>query len=75
MEREAVKNEFQAMIAGAGPSGDDPDDHLTSSPKVVSSKRLPSGAKLETTKEKKMKFSSKVKAVRINSEGQYIGDA
>jgi len=73
MERETVQNEFRALLAGAGPS-DSSNDGLTSKPQVVSSKRLPSGAKLETTKEKTMKFNSSVKRVRINKEGKYIGD-
>ena len=76
MAREAVKNEFQAMLAGAMPSGDEViDEKITSQPQVVSSKRLPSGAIVETTKEKPVRFSSKVKKVRIDKKGDYIGDA
>lgn len=76
MEREAVRNEFQAMLAGASPGGDEAiNDNTTSKPRVISSKRLPSGAVVETTKEKPMKFSSKVKPVRINKKGEYVGDA
>lgn len=75
MAREAVKNEFQAMLAGAGPAGDEVDEKITTQPQVVSSKRLPSGAIVETTREKSMKFHSKVKRVRVDKEGNYIGDA
>ena len=73
MAREAVKSEFQAMLAGAGTS--DETENVSSQPRVISSRKLPSGATVETTQEKSMKFSSKVKAVRVNKEGQYIGDA
>lgn len=76
MEREAVQNEFKAMLAGAGPAGDAAmNDNVTSKPRVVSTKRLPSGAVVETTKEKPMKFHSTVKRVRVDKEGNYIGDA
>ena len=73
MAREAVKNEFQAMLAGAGPA--EVDEKIKTQPQVVSSKRLPSGAVVETTREKSMKFHSKVKKVRVDKEGNYIGDA
>lgn len=72
MAREAVKNEFQAMLAGA--TEPESEERIKSEPQVVSSKRLPSGAVLETTKEKTMKFSSKVRRVRVDKEGNYIGD-
>lgn len=73
MERESVRNEFKAMLAGATEPGSE--EKVNAEPRVVSSKRLPSGATVETTKEKTMKFRSKVKAVRVNKEGKYIGDA
>lgn len=73
MERESVRNEFKAMLAGAGSGEESPDD-FTSQPRVVSTKKLPSGATVETTTEKSMKFSSKVKPVRVNKEGEYVGD-
>lgn len=72
MEREAVQNEFKAMLAGA--QGLETDENISSQPRVVSSKRLPSGAVVETTQEKSMKFSSKVKKVRVDAEGNYVGD-
>ncbi len=71
MERESVRNEFKAMLAGAT----EPEETVESQPRVVSSKRLPSGAVVETTREKSMKFSSKVKKVRVDAEGNYISDA
>lgn len=74
MEKEAVKNEFQAILAGAGPR-DESSENISTQPRVISSKRLPSGAIVETTQEKSMKFHSKVKAVRVNKNGEYIGDA
>ncbi len=73
MEREAVRNEFKAMLAGAGPERDAADDASTA-PKVVGSKKLPSGATVETTKEKPVKFQGRVKPVRVDKEGNYIGD-
>lgn len=75
MERESVQDEFKAILAGAGPEEESHNENLSSQPRVISSKRLPSGATLETTKEKTMKFSSQVKPVRVNKEGQYVGDA
>lgn len=70
MERESVRDEFKAMLAGATGS----EEEVESQPRVISSRKLPSGATVETTKEKPMKFHSKVKAVRINKKGEYIGD-
>ena len=72
MEREAVRNEFKAMLAGAADPGSE--ERVDAQPRVISSKKLPSGATVETTKEKSMKFQSKVKKVRVNKEGNYIGD-
>lgn len=75
MEREAVRNEFQAMLAGAGPAeNEEVNEKITTQPQVVSSRRLPSGAIVETTREKSMKFKSSVKRVRIDKEGNYISD-
>lgn len=75
MAREAVKNEFQAMLAGAGPDGGEVDEKITSQPQTISSRSLPSGATVETQKEKTMKFHSSVKKVRVDKEGNYVGDA
>jgi len=75
MEREAVQNEFKAMLAGAGPGEESTDENISSQPRVISSRKLPSGATVETTQEKSMKFNSRVKPVRVNKEGEYIGDA
>lgn len=74
MAREAVKNEFQAMLAGATEPGGGIDEKMTSQPQVVSSKRLPSGAVVETTKEKPVSFRGNVKRVRVDKEGNYIGN-
>ena len=71
MEREAVRNEFQAMLAGAV---EQEVNDATSKPRVAHTRKLPSGATVETTTEKPMNFRSKVKRVRVNKEGEYIGD-
>lgn len=71
LEREGVQNEFQAQLAGASENNS---EQIMSKPQVVSSKRLRSGAKLETTKEKAMHFQGKIKKVRVNKEGKYIDD-
>lgn len=70
MEREAVKNEFQAILAGAKPD----DQVVDETEKTVATKRLRSGAVVETKEKKALKFQGKVKRVRINKEGQYVGD-
>ena len=75
MERESVQNEFKAMLAGAQGLEAETNENISSQPRVISSKKLPSGAVVETTREKSMKFQSKVKKVRVDKEGNYIGDA
>lgn len=74
MERESVQNEFQAMLAGAGPVKDKVIEE-GSKPQVVSSKKLRSGAVQKTTKEKAVRFQGRVKKVRVDKDGNYIGDA
>ncbi len=72
MERDSVRNEFQAILAGA--TNPESEERVDAQPQVISSRKMPSGATVETTREKSMKFTSKVKSVRINKKGEYIGD-
>ena len=72
MERDSVRNEFQAILAGA--TNPESEEKVDAQPRVISSRKMPSGATVETTTEKTMKFSSAVKRVRVDKEGKYLRD-
>jgi hypothetical protein len=74
MAREAAEKEFQAMLAGAMPSDEAP-AITKSKPTVTGRHRLPSGAIKETTTEKAVHVRGKLKKVRVDKDGNYIGDA
>lgn len=73
LEREAADKEHQAIMDGAVPSGNSNEQEV-GKPKVIAKRKLPSGATVETTKEKSMKFNSSVRKVRVDSQGNYIGE-
>ena len=71
MARESADKDFQAMLAGATEGDNAP----TSEPRVTGQQRLPSGAIKQSTQEKAVHVSSKLKRVRVDKDGNYLGDA